>query len=556
MFGEKVLASRYLLIKKLAAGSFGKTYLAEDIMLPGNPKCVVKKLNPIFNDSQLLDIAKRLFETEAKILQKLGDRQKIPQLLAYFTEKQEFYLVQQYIEGPSLSEKLIPGKPWSEIRVIKLLQNCLNILDYIHSQGVIHRDVKPGNLICRQQDNRLFLVDFGAVKEVILNQSRLLSSTVAIGTRGYMPEEQARGKPRFNSDIYALGVIAIEALIGCSPLDLQEDEERELIWQQQAKVSPRLGEILSKMTRYNFKERYQSASEVIEAIDHFTNNSSLVQPNIGKYYDSTVVEKVIYNSVVNKPSPVIREDSPPSKPIANSTQSKSNLPPQTLEKSSSKTDTNNDLLNPELIAFCQQQLAKYIGPLSDFVVKDVLTKNPQITLQQLIERLASEIPDSRKAKQFTTILKKSSSKTDTNNDFLNPELIAFCQEQLAKYIGPLSDFVVKDVLTKNPQITLQQLIERLAAEIPDSRKAQQFTTILKKSSSKTDTNHDLLNPELIALCQQELAKYIGPLSNFIVKDILTKNPQINLQQLIDRLAAEIPDSRKAKQFKKNLLGRI
>ena len=400
MFEEKVLGFRYLLVKKLGAGSFGETYVAEDIMLPGNPKCVVKKLNPIFKDSQLLDIARRLFETEAKTLQKLGDRERIPQLLAYFEEKQEFYLVQQYIEGLSLREKLIPGKPWSEAKVIKLLQNCMNILEYIHSQGVIHRDVKPANLICRQQDNKLVLVDFGAVKEVILAQSRLLSSTVAIGTGGYMPEEQARGRPRFNSDIYALGVIGIEALTGCSPLDLEEDEEKELIWQQRAKVSRGLAEILSKMTRSNFKERYQSASEVIEAIDHFTNNSPVVQPNSPKHYNSTIVEKGIDNTFVGNPSPVVPEDSPPRNHIDNSNQSNSTLILQTLEESSSKTEKNNDSLNPKLIEFCQQKLANYIGPLSGFVIKDILRKNPQITLQQLIERLAAEIPDSRKAKKF------------------------------------------------------------------------------------------------------------------------------------------------------------
>ena len=385
MFEKKVLASRYLLVKQLGQGGFGKTYLAKDLMLPGYPQCVVKKLHPVFNDSQRLDIARRLFETEAQALQKLGDRERIPQLLAYFEENQQLYLVMQYVEGNSLIDELIPGQPWPEVKVIKLLKNCLNILDYIHSQGVIHRDIKPANLICRQKDNKLILVDFGAVKEVMLTQSpTLLSPTVAVGTTGYMPEEQARGKPVFNSDIYALGIISIQALTGCDPLELERDRTGELIWQPQTKVSPKLAKIIAKMTRQDSKQRYVSAKKVIEAIHLLIDSELVFAPN---------------NSIA-------RENSSSNNSRANSAQSNCDRLPQIVEESSSKTDKNDSSLEPEQIDFAQQQLANYVGPLSKFIVRDTLTGNPQITLEELIEKLAAEIPDSNQAKQFTKILVK------------------------------------------------------------------------------------------------------------------------------------------------------
>ena len=372
----------------------------------------------------------------------------------------------------------ISGQPWSETRVIALLQNCLNILDYIHSQGVIHRDLKPANIICRQQDHKLVLVDFGAVKEVMLAQSKLLSLTIPIGTRGYMPEEQARGKPRFNSDIYALGVIAIEALTGCSPLDLEKDQEKELIWQHRAKVSANLGKIISKMTRSDFRERYESASEVARAIKRFAHNPTVIESRHFKNYESNTVAKNVDQAVDNKESLVIPEEPPPSNPIPNPTESKSRLPSQQLEQASPNTRKSNSGIDPELITLYQQELTNYIGPLSNFVIKDTLAKNPQINHQQLIKKLAAEIPDSKKAEEFITILEKSASKISNSNG-VDPDLVPLYQQELANYIGPLSTFVIKDTLVKNPQISPQQLIEQLATEIPDSRQAKKFKNILK-----------------------------------------------------------------------------
>ena len=223
-----ILGSRYRVIEYIAKGGFGKTYLAEDIQLPGRKKCVVKQLYPSVDDPNFIKVARRMFKKEAHTLNTVGTHDQIPQLLAYFEEGEKFYLVQQYIEGQTLSKELVAGQIWSEDRVIALLEDCLGILDFIHAQGVIHRDVKPDNLIRRKSDNKLVLVDFGTVKEVIKQQTQLMPLTVAVGTRGYMPTEQARGKPRITSDIYAVGMIAIQALTGILPTKLEEDDDGEV----------------------------------------------------------------------------------------------------------------------------------------------------------------------------------------------------------------------------------------------------------------------------------------------------------------------------------------
>ncbi|MEH2373838.1 serine/threonine protein kinase [Nostoc sp.] len=264
----KLLDHRYQVIRVLAMGGFGQTYIAQDTRRPGNPICVVKHLKP-GTDPRVFDTAKRLFNSEAETLEKLGNHDQIPRLLAYFDENQEFYLVQEYIEGHTLAEELIPGKRWSESRVIQLLQEVLEILEFVHRQGVIHRDIKPDNIIRRVCDHKLVLVDFGAVKQLrtqLVTVGGQPSATVVIGTPGYMPTEQGQGKPRPNSDIYSLGIIAIQALTGLSATELQEDPETgEIIWQQSVTVNYRLAAVLSKMVHYHFKDRYQNATEALQA---------------------------------------------------------------------------------------------------------------------------------------------------------------------------------------------------------------------------------------------------------------------------------------------------
>ncbi len=267
-----LLGGRYQIVTTLGSGGFSKTYVAEDTHRPGNPKCVVKHLQPANSNQSFLESARRLFNCEAETLEKLGHHDRIPRLLAYFEENQEFYLVQEFIEGQLLTNKLQPNQRWTENQVWEFIKEILEILVFIHAQGFIHRDIKPSNIIQRQQDNKLVLVDFGAVKQnwvQLLSQTSNIEmpATVGIGTPGYMPMEQARGRPRPNSDIYALGAIASQALTGLYPMQLEEDfETGELLWRQHAQVSDAIAVIITKMVRYHFKDRYESATDALAEI--------------------------------------------------------------------------------------------------------------------------------------------------------------------------------------------------------------------------------------------------------------------------------------------------
>jgi len=278
----KLLEGRYQIVQVLSAGGFCQTYLAQDISLPDHRTCVVKHMFPATNHPDALPTFRRLFTREAEALEKLVKYDWVPQLLAHFEQNQQFYLVQEFIAGHSLKAELQPGQIWTESQVVELLQEVLSILEFVHSHGMIHRDIKPSNLIRRHQDGRLVLIGFGSVKQawtqVVTAQGQTNSTfaigipaTIAIGTTGYMPVEQGRGRPRPNSDIYALGMIGIQALTGLNPTQLLEDADTgEIIWQHQTQVSPGLACVLNKMVRYNFKDRYQSVMEVLQALQSLT----------------------------------------------------------------------------------------------------------------------------------------------------------------------------------------------------------------------------------------------------------------------------------------------
>lgn len=274
----QIVGGHYQIIRALGSGGFGQTYLAKDQYLPGTPACVVKQLKPQATDPNTLQIARRLFETEAKVLYQLGNHDQIPRLFAYFEENQEFYLVQEFVEGHNLSQELPLGTQLSEAEVSTLLQDILEILIFVHQQNVIHRDINPHNLIRRQKDGKLVLIDFGAVKQVstqLLQPGGQNPYTVAIGTPGFLSSEQANGSPKLSSDIYAVGMIGIQALTGVFPHQFAKDPDTdEIIWQNQAQVSPEFAKVLDKMVRYDFRQRYHSAEETLQALKSLTQLSS------------------------------------------------------------------------------------------------------------------------------------------------------------------------------------------------------------------------------------------------------------------------------------------
>jgi serine/threonine protein kinase/predicted Zn-dependent protease len=285
----KVLGKRYQILSELGVGGFGRTFLAVDLHLPKDNRCVVKQLQPDSDDPFTLETARRLFAKEAEILQQLGNHPQIPQLFAYFEEDRQFYLVQEYIAGHELASELtyhdgqqIIRQQYNDRQTITLLQEILEILQFVHQNNVVHRDLNPHNLIRRHSDNKLVLIDFGAVKQIttqILSHYRQNNSkrvTVSIGTSGYLPSEQANGNPRFSSDLYAVGIIGIRALTGALVEELQIDPQTgEIDWQNlgnNSQLIPKdLQQFLDRSIRYDYRQRYPSAMEALEVIKQCQN---------------------------------------------------------------------------------------------------------------------------------------------------------------------------------------------------------------------------------------------------------------------------------------------
>ncbi len=269
----KVLQARYQIIQSLGAGVFGQTYLAVDINYPHTPKCVVKQLKVNSLHPSYLDTIRLRFLTETSTLKRLGTNAQIPEFIACFEENERFYLVQEYIAGHSLTAELPISQQWgclwSEEEVMAFLEDALGILEFVHSQGVIHCDIKPENIIRRAINGKLVLIDFGSIQSINFGMDGDLSIYQAPTTSlGYIPPEQFIGQTQPNSDIYALGMIAIQALTGLEPLQLKVDAQtNEMIWRSpNTPVSDYLAAILSQMIRYNHQERFESAADVLRVL--------------------------------------------------------------------------------------------------------------------------------------------------------------------------------------------------------------------------------------------------------------------------------------------------
>ena len=341
----KILCDRFQIIQHLGGGGFGQTYLAEDLQQPSNSPCVVKQLQPKSKNPDTLQTARVLFEREAKVLYQLGDHPQIPDIRADFEQDEQFYLVQEFIDGGELKQELPAGKRLSETQVIALLQEILQILEFVHDKGVIHRDIKPSNLIRRKQDGKIVLIDFGAVKQVstqIIHPEGQTTLTVAIGSPGFMPNEQLSGKPRFCSDIYAVGMLGIQALTGIPANQLPEDPRTsEIIWRDrealpvdvEVEVSPQFADVLDKMVRYDYRQRFQTATEALQAIASLKNPSN--SGDTSGTYTLTIPPASTANAVTATlpPQPSASKALVTSAPLQNEVQA-GNVPISTLDKKS------------------------------------------------------------------------------------------------------------------------------------------------------------------------------------------------------------------------------
>ncbi|MFO0142620.1 MAG: protein kinase domain-containing protein [Aphanizomenon sp.] len=275
----------YQTIKHLGKGGFGATFQAIDLDSVNQRQCVIKRLNIKIDEIQaehdnpeivnkIVEGIKAAFDREAQVLEFLGDNSgNIPSLYDYFSltapvfgqqEELEFkYSVQQYIQGEDLSKELRRKGRFSEAEILDFLKQILPVLQFIHDQNSIHRDIKPSNIVRETATQKLFLIDFGAVKQVVSGETNIKKS-LPIFTKVYAsPEQREEEKIREvypSSDLYSLAVTCLELLTGTPPVDYLDNNYRN--WRQQASriISPALANILDKMLKDNSRHSFQSAA--------------------------------------------------------------------------------------------------------------------------------------------------------------------------------------------------------------------------------------------------------------------------------------------------------
>lgn len=263
---NEILQQRYQIKKRLAKGAFGQTYLACDLGGKDAPYCVVKHYCQYPDYPHLFKTSQRLFQKEVECLQKVGIHDRIPRLIAYFEENNGFYLVQEWIVGQTLNDYLSVLQPLDkserETQIIHFVQSVLEVLDFVHRHNILHCDLKPNNLIRRDRDGEWVLIDFGAT-QIIQPIVSKRAGAIAVNSSGYLAAEHIAGMPQPSSDLYSLGMMAIEALTRRNPANLRFNLEMgEPLFDDQG-YNPLFMAVLKKMTRQNWQQRYLTTGDLL-----------------------------------------------------------------------------------------------------------------------------------------------------------------------------------------------------------------------------------------------------------------------------------------------------
>lgn len=282
-----VLQSRYRVIKLLGQGGFGRTYLVEDLGR-FNEHCALKEFVPQQGADHFSTKASELFQREAAILYQIQHPQ-IPNFRATFEQDQRLFLIQDYVDGVTyrelLNQRQSQGMAFSESEVRQFLQQMLPVLAHIHAKGIIHRDISPDNIMQRRQDHLPVLIDFGVVKEVVtrLQMPETATQATTVGKLGYAPSEQMQsGRAYPSSDLYSLAVSAVVLLTGREPQELFDDINLSWRWQQYVTVSPGLAQVLDRAMSYRPGDRYQSVSEMAQALGSAGNFTGAAPSPLGR----------------------------------------------------------------------------------------------------------------------------------------------------------------------------------------------------------------------------------------------------------------------------------
>ncbi|MEO1590850.1 MAG: protein kinase [Cyanobacteria bacterium J06632_22] len=455
------IAGRYTIKQMLGQGGFGISYLAEDTQRFGE-LCVLKELRPVKSQGKSLKKAIDLFKREAKTLYRI-DHPQIPKFMACFTQSQRLFIVQEYIDGVTylklLQHRKKQAQLFTEDEIIPWLAHMLQVLDYLHSLNIMHRDISPENIMYSHERDLPVLIDFGLVNNTMSDplsdegdgednaNGSIQKSATVVGKFGYSPPEQLRfGKCNPSSDLYALGVTALVLLTGKHPRDLMDQHTLDWEWQRYVQVGPQLATILSTMTRQQPKARYPSARAVMQQLE-------------------PLLPVEVTKSLSQVPPPL------PPRPLAAMTMA----PP---EQQLSTVD-------PSFLSQCREELSRCIGPIADLVVEETLEDYPTATPQELVTILAGQISDADQATAFLSHIRlpggsqtSSQSQLETSTVLqsqpLNPAFVDRCREALTQCVGPMADMILEDTMADYPNLSAPALIDRLAAEIPDGQKAQEF----------------------------------------------------------------------------------
>ncbi len=297
---DQILIGRYKIKSYLGGKSGIHTYLADNFWQQERSPCVIKQISLLKSSSRVLGESEFSVAKLSENFEKIDRSIHLPKLLDRFEQNQKFYLVREYIEGKSLKQQLKQQYRLSNTKVIFLLRDVLETLDSAHKQGIIHQNIRPSNLIVRDSDGKVVLIDFGMVSEVIGNLGKIIYPE----TKAYIPPEQMAGRANFSSDIYALGLTGIEALTGVNPQQLKRTETEEITWLSEWEIDSKLAKILDRMVSLDLGKREREARKLLEDLKAIENSSNSSKNTIKEWLNvgtKTARQQTLqFNSIANR----------------------------------------------------------------------------------------------------------------------------------------------------------------------------------------------------------------------------------------------------------------
>ena len=501
-----IVHNRYCIQRILGQGGFGRTYLATDTHR-FDDRCVLKEFLPLNKSNYVVEKSRSLFEREAKTLYQI-DHPQIPKFLAWFTHDHRLFIVQEYIDGQTyahlLRDRYMHNQCFSESEIVQWLSDLLGVLSYLHSKGIVHRDISPDNIMLPTGRSKPVLIDFGLVKQTVSEMWKMSpsgqynSQNSFVGKLGYAPPEQIRmGKCFPASDLYALGVTAIVLLTGREPNLLMDQGSLEWDWRSHVQVSDALANILDTMLAEKPNNRYASAQDARNVLQNLNNLEGRGQ------------RLSVSSSHVTPQTGSINQES--TRPSISSVSSSAPLP--------ATPSPSSITITPAILELYKEELMKVIGPIASYVVAETYAKHPEASPAHLMNLLTREIPNTQQIGAFKQSLKQA---------------------------------ILKHTSTSRAQPLEQSQPATTPKSMPQDS-SKRFPNSVSSVSSRHKPQTSSVSPAFIEHCRSELARCIGPMATFVMDDVLAHGSYTSPQQLVRAIAAEIPDAKKAKTFEQTLL---